>query len=152
MYWPPLSPLLILSLLLCFSGVAGLSYRLVRRKRRKMLGSLARQLDMHYSSNDVFQMAARVAPRLPMVGAANVRVFDLIYGSDQQGLHYVFSAEYTAGVVRAKSRRRCVVSVKEPRVSDGQPDWSSIKIAAEELPLEDQYRSLIHPQAIHHPP
>jgi hypothetical protein len=96
---------------------------------------------MHYTARDVFGLAPHIAHRLPVVGAADVRVSDLIYGSDQTGLQYIFCAEYTAGVIRSKSRRRCVVSVVEPK-STGQIDWTTLHIAAVELPLVDQYRSL----------
>lgn len=141
---PTLSPPLVLVAVICITAAAGLAWRIVRRRQRRVLAELAREWNMHYTARDVFGLARHIADRLPVVGAADVRVSDLIYGSDQKGLQYIFCAEYTAGVIRSKSRRRCVVSVLEPR-SSGQLDWATLRIAPADLPLVGQYRSLREP-------
>jgi hypothetical protein len=135
--------LLLLTALLITAIAAGINRGMTRRKRH-WLQELARESRMHYSARDVFGLARRVAPRLPVIGAADVRVCDLIYGSDPQSLRYVFSAEYTVGVVHSKSRQRCVVSVVEcKQTSDAK--WTSVQIAPSELPFPDQYRALLKP-------
>lgn len=136
----------------CITAAAGLTWRIVRRRQRQVLGDLAREWNMHYSSRDVFSLADRVAGRLPGVGAADVRVFDLIYGTGELGLQYIFCAEYTTGVVRSKSRRRNVVSVLEPKNTGGQVDWATLRIAPIDLPLVGQYRSLREPPVTQPPP
>lgn len=142
-----LSPPLILLALICVTSAAGLAWRIARRRQRTVLGSLARGWSMHYTSRDVFGLAPHVASRLPVVGAADVRVCDLIYGSDQVGLQYIFCADFTVGVIRSKSRKRCVVSVLEPKNGGGQIDWTTLRIAPADLPLVGQYRSLREPAA-----
>src|SRR4051812_8609671 len=96
---PRLTPLLLLGLLLGASGLAHLVSVLGRQRRRSQLRNLAREWRMQYSPGDVFQLAGRVAPELPVLGAADVRVHDVIYGSEPDGYRCIFSAEYTAGVV-----------------------------------------------------
>ncbi|HWP39762.1 MAG TPA: hypothetical protein VNL70_02465 [Tepidisphaeraceae bacterium] len=113
----------------------------LNRRRRRALSALARQWQMHYSPADVLNLAPRVAAHLPTVGAADVVVRDLIYGTDPACYRYIFSVEYTTGLVRAKSRRRCVVCATEPRVR-GEGAWTSFRIAPADLSLLEQYRSL----------
>jgi hypothetical protein len=140
-----LSPLLVLGILLAISLIAYAGSVIWRQRRRGQLARLAREWHMQYSPGDVFQLAGRVAPGLPVIGAADVRVHDVIYGSEPGGYRCIFSAEYTAGVVRSRSRRRCVVSILEPRTSgsdEGAHPWSMFKIALPDLPLLEQYRSL----------
>jgi hypothetical protein len=137
--------MLILLALVCLTAASGVVWRIIRRRRRQALGELAREWNMHYTARDVFGLAPHVATRLPIVGAADVRVSDLIYGSDQAGLQYIFCAQYTAGVIRSKSRRRCVVCVLEPKTGKGQIDWATLRVAPANLPLVAQYRSLREP-------
>jgi hypothetical protein len=136
------SPMLMLGFAFTLTAGAGVAARITRRRRRRALGILAREWGMHYSRNDVFDLAARVASRLPAPGAANVRVIDLIYGTEQAGYRYIFTAEYTVGVVRGKSRQRCVVSVLEPRGRTEEIVWTNFSIAPTDRPLIEQYRSL----------
>ena len=127
----------------CLAGtvalwLAQLSIRGIRRRR---LTSLARERRMHYVTDDRFDLAPRVAERLPLAGAADVRVVDLIYGTENGVRHYIFSAHYTRGVVRWKRRRHCVASLLETPNASGA-EWSKLAIAPADLPLLDQYAAL----------
>jgi hypothetical protein len=137
-----LPPLFVLGVLVCISLSALLIDRAIRRARRKALTALARSWQMHYTPRDIFQLAPRIAPLLPVPGAADVHVTDLIYGTEPAGHRYIFCAEYTVGVVRAKRRRRCVLSVLEPRHRTDGSEFSANRLAPEGLPLLEQYRSL----------
>jgi hypothetical protein len=135
-----LTPIQLLALVVGFTGIAHAINRVIARLRRRTLMVLAREWSMQYSPHDPFGLAPRVSARLPVPGAADVVVCDMIYGSDATFHHCVFSAEYTIGVVRSKSRRRSVVSMIEPR---GGPESAAIfHVAAGHLPLVEQYRSL----------
>ncbi len=92
---------------------------------------------MHYAPDDRFNLAPRVAARLPLVGAADVRIVDLIYGSEQGARRDVFCAHYTRGVVRWKRREKCVASL-----SESQEKWSDLIIAPAALSLVEQYRAV----------
>lgn len=139
---PLLWPTSLLFLMIALTGVAIVISTVSRRSRERRIRALAREWDMQYSRRDVFNLASRVASRLPVPGAADVRVRDLIYGVEHGGHRCIFSAEYTAGVVRSKTRRQCVLSVLEARGCSASEPWTSFQIAAEELPLDEQYRSL----------
>ena len=102
------------------------------------------QWGMHYNAGDQLRLATKVLPRLPVPGAANVRVMDLMYGSDRDRYRYVFSVEYTVGVVGPKRRVIRVASLSEPR-ERGNPGMVSLTLAPEDGSLLDQYRSLAPP-------
>jgi hypothetical protein len=112
------------------------------RQREQSLEELARQWQMHYSSRDVFNLAPRVASRLPVAGAADVRVCDLIYGNEAAGHRYIFVTQFTVGVVRSKSRRQVVATLLEPRDRNDATIWASLRFAPADLPLVEQYREL----------
>lgn len=141
---PWLTPLFLLGILLVISAAAHVGSVMWRQRRRSQLRRLAREWQMQYSPSDVFHLAGRVAPSLPVLGAADVRVHDVIYGSEPDGYRCIFSAEYTAGVVRSRSRRRCVVSILEPRNTPDEAgkEWSSLQVAPTDIRLIEQYRTL----------
>ena len=139
---PLVSPMLLLLIVLGITGAAWLAHRIARRRVQRSLEELARGWRMHYSPHDVFNLAPRIAPKLPTPGAADVRVHDLIYGSDPDAHRYIFCAEYTVGVVRARGRERRVVCILEPRGHSESVSWSSLQIAPEGLPLIEQYKAL----------
>src|SRR2546423_5407251 len=109
---------------------------------QRALRRLATEWRMHYSPGDRFRLADRVAERFPVTGAADVRVVDLIYGIEEAGYRYIFSCEFTSGVGKWKHRRRRVATFCEPKDRADAAGWSPLKLAAENLPLLDQYRSL----------
>ncbi|WP_428939755.1 hypothetical protein [Fontivita pretiosa] len=135
--WPSLLLLIVALLTLVALGAQAV----LDHRRRRALSALARQWQMHYSPTDVLNLAPRVAAHLPVVGAADVVVRDLIYGTEPSCYRYIFSVEYTTGVVRAKSRRRCVVCATEPRAR-GQSIWTSFRVARADRSLLEQYRCL----------
>lgn len=119
------------------------------RRRARALRTLASQWRMNYHPADQLRLAAKVLNRLPVPGAANVRVMDLIYGSDRDRYRYVFSIEYTVGVVGAKRRIVRVASFSEPRnrAADAATSTGSIILAPAEGPLVEQYRYFAPPAA-----
>src|SRR5262245_13019087 len=134
-----MSPM-ILFLALVAGTLATLVARLLTDKvHRRRLINLAREWQMHYAPDDRFDLAPRVAERLPTPGAADVCVVDLIYGTDHGVRRYIFCAHYTTGVVRRKHRGKCVASLCEAPNRDGG-NWSGLVIAPAELSMLDQYR------------
>ena len=61
------------------------------RRRGRALRAVASQWRMHYNAGDQLRLATKILPRLPIPGAANVSVMDLIYGSDRDRYRYVFT-------------------------------------------------------------
>lgn len=110
-----------------------------RNRRRRALQSLAREWRMHYSAHDRFELSNRLAGVFPLPGAAEVRAVDLIYGTEDEFYRFIFTAEYSAGVVRAKHRLRRVVTFREPKGRSSSAHWSRLILAPEELKPMEQY-------------
>jgi hypothetical protein len=137
-----MSPLLFLVLTLLITAAAVTLDFLSRRRLRCQLQALATELKMAYSHHDRFALADRVAEHFPIPGAAAVRVIDLLYSSDAGSYRYLFSAEYTCGVIRSKRRMLRAVTLREPKGRGDPSIWSNMQLAPEKLSLIDQYRHL----------
>jgi hypothetical protein len=101
---------------------------------------------MHFSAADRFRLAPRIAPRLPVPGAAAVRIVDLLYGIERENYRYVFAAEYTTGVLRTKTGIRRVATFCEPRDVSATPPASNayeLEFAPEGLGIIEQYKHLL---------
>jgi hypothetical protein len=129
-------PTLFLAILIAFTLLLLIAQLVLDRTRHRKLISLAREWRMHFAPDDRFNLAARVAEKLSLPGAADVRIADLIYGSEEGTRRYVFSAHYTRGVVRWKHREKCVASLRE-----NKDQWSPLNVAPGELSVVEQYRA-----------
>ena len=116
------------------------------RRRTRALRELATQWRMNYHPADQLRVTPRVLSHFPIPGAANVRVMDLIYGSDRDRYRYVFSVEFTVGLVGPKRRVVRVASLSEPRDRAGAGPVS-LNLAPAQGRLIDQYRYLAPPGA-----
>ena len=134
-------PLILLALLVAATVVARVVDGVARRRRAVAYGLLAVAHDMHYSPGDPLRLTPRVAAALPVPGAAAVRVIDLLYRTDDAGHHYVFTAEYTVGVVNVKRRVRRAAAFDEPRGTTVPP--AAVRLGPEHLELAGQYESLL---------
>jgi hypothetical protein len=142
-----MTPYQFLLLMLGATAAAVAAERLYRRRRRRALAALARQWNMHYSARDLFKLAEQVAPRLPAVGAGDVFVEDVIYGVEDDHHRYLFSVEYTLGLVHAKRRVVRAASFREPKAHRDPSRWTPLELAEQSLPLIEQYRTLRAPHA-----
>jgi hypothetical protein len=143
---PAMSPGLLL--LACVGAIA-LAVALdvaAHRRRTRALRALATAWRMNYHPADQLRVTPKVLPRFPVPGAANVRVMDLIYGSDPDRYRYVFSVEFTVGLVGATRRVVRVASLSEPR-DRGAAGGVFLNLAPAEGTLLDQYRYLAPPAA-----
>jgi hypothetical protein len=136
------SPWIYLLLVIAITAAAAAWNWLRGRQREHSLEELAKQWQMHYSPRDVFNLAPRIASRLPVPGAADVRVCDLIYGNEPAGHRYIFVAQFSVGVVKSKSRRQLVATLLEPRDRNDATIWASLRFASADLPLLEQYREM----------
>jgi hypothetical protein len=136
-----MSPLDFLALLLTLTLGAMIWQQLSVRKDRSALLELAREWGMHYSPGDRLNLAAGLAARLPVAGASNVRVSDLLYGLDEGYYRYVFRVDYTMGVVRSKHRYTSIAAYRDPRAAKAS-GAAPLKIAPGDLPIIEQYRFL----------
>ena len=132
-------------MLLAILTVATVTAAVVESVRGRRSAAAYRRLavahGMHYSPGDPLRLTPRVAAALPVPGAAAVRVIDLLYRTDEAGHHYVFTAEYTVGVVNVKRRVRRAAAFDEGRGSGRAP--LAVRLGAEQMPLVEQYERLL---------
>jgi hypothetical protein len=95
---------------------------------------------MNYSPRDQLKLGSRIASQFPVPGAANLRVTDLIYGTERARHRYVFTAEFTVGVVHRK--RRIVRAAAFVEAREASEDAGELTLAPADLPLAEQYRRL----------
>lgn len=134
-----MSPTAFLILVLGVTIGAWLVNRLVRARRRYRLRAVALRWQMHYSPHDRFRLAPRIAEHFPVCGAADLLASDVIYGL-RDGRHcYVFTADYTEGVVRTKRRRRRVIRYVEPLDPSQASSTAELAMAPTDLRWDQQY-------------
>lgn len=136
-----MNPVIFLAIALGLTVVATATQWGAHAYRTRGLRRLARQNEMHFCYNDRFRFAPMVAEAFPIAGAADVRVLDMLYGSRDDLHRYVFTVEFTRGVVRTKSRRRRVAAFVEPRRAARHRPLD-LRLADEKLSILDQYGAL----------
>src|SRR4051812_31737083 len=105
------------------TAAASIADALARHRRARRLSALAVAWGVRFTPDDRFRLTPRVAGQFPTPGAADVVVRDVVYGQEAGGtVRYVFTIEYTVGVVRTKRRRSAVGMVVDsatPGAADG---------------------------------
>lgn len=135
-------PVMFLGMMIAVTAVAAATEIVVRNRRRRKLSRLANQWDMHYAPGDLLHLAAKVAQNFPIPGAANLRVTDLIYGLEQSNYRYIFTAQYTLGVLRTKKRYARAASWTEPRERAPAHNPAAVILAPDDLEIYQQYEHL----------
>jgi hypothetical protein len=138
-----LTPFQFLGLLLMLTAGAGVVRMARRRRHLTQLRELADRWKMHFSVADRFRLAGKIAPRLPLPGAASVRVVDLLYGIEGENYRYVFVTEYTSGVLRTKTGIRRVATFCEPRDPSTLGSPCELQFAPDGLTIFAQYNHLL---------
>ena len=135
------SPSIFFLSLLTLTALVWILHRAMRHAHKKQLRALAGAWGMQYAQADLFNLASRVAANFPIVGVADLVVRDMIYATQGDRHRYLFTAEYTIGVISSQRREIRAVTFCDPRESGGQCATPLI-LAPEELPLIDQYKQL----------
>jgi hypothetical protein len=132
-----MDPLYFLWLILALSAAAVATQMLMELRRARELRRLAAQWQMQFFPDDRFRLALRIAPRLPAIGAADVRARNLMYRGEDGRRHYLFTVEYGTGALGGQRRRRCVAALDEAAAGEG-----TLRIAPADLAVIEQYRRL----------
>jgi hypothetical protein len=148
-----MSPFEKLALTCGFIAAAFAVELIARRRWRRALRRLAAEWKMNFGAVDTLKLTERVARHFPVPGAARLHVTNVIYGadkSDPERYRYVFTAEFTLGVVRTKRRLVRVGSFAEPKARDraaGRAHHATapVVLAPGNLSLLAQYRHLAPP-------
>jgi hypothetical protein len=107
-------PQLYLILVLAILTIVVTNAALRSYLQRKHLRALARKWNMHYSPGDRLRLARRAARHFPIPGAASIRVRNLIFRTEESRHQYLFTIDYTVGVIRGKVGRSSVAGFEEP--------------------------------------
>src|SRR6185295_436573 len=94
-----LSPSLFFLSLLSVTALVWILHRVMRHAHKKQLRALAGEWGMQYAQADLFKISARVAADFPITGVADLVIRDMIYATQGDGHRYIFTAEYTLGVI-----------------------------------------------------
>jgi hypothetical protein len=133
-------PILLLCFLMGVTAAASIADALARHGRARRLSALAVAWRVRFTTEDRFQLTPRVAAQFPTPGAADVVVRDVVYGQEAGGtVRYLFTIEYTVGVVRTKRRRSAVGMLVDSATpaAEGQ-----LALAPAELPTIRRYEWL----------
>ena len=132
-------PLTFLSSVLAVTLAGFVGSMVQRHWATERFRRLAAGHQMQYAEQDLFQITPRVVERFPIPGVSDIRVSDVIYRRDGERYRYLFTIEYTLGVVRTKRRVRRAATFCEPRDRGSVSGWSKLELAPAELCLSDQY-------------
>ena len=133
---------LVLLVIVCGVTVgAWVASEIARGIHRVRLRRLALKWRMGYAQEDLFNLAARILPQFPIPAAGDLRIIDLLHHSEGRCHRYLFTAEYTCGVISGHRRERRVLTFCEPRDhARGCP--APLVAAPEHLTILDQYAHL----------
>jgi hypothetical protein len=137
-----MNPGVLLSVTAVLTCGAAITQRWADRRRRRILRALAVSWGMNFNPGDQLRLAARVAQYLPICGAASVSVGNVIYGIDGEFYRYIFTAEYTLGVLRTKKRHLRAASFAEPRDRRHAGEPEPVRLGTESRSIFEQYGEL----------
>src|SRR5438045_3719783 len=135
------SPALFFFGLLGVTAAVWIIHRILRHGHKERLKQLASGWGMRYAQADPFNLASRVAGEFPIPGVADLRIRDMIYATQGDRHRYVFTAEYTMGVVDRHRREARAVTFCDPKEANGQCATPLI-LGPAELGLIEPYRHL----------
>src|SRR4051812_29894497 len=99
-----LTPAHALGVVAGISAVAYAAEWMLRGRSCKELRRLSGEWGMNFGPRDTLLLTPKVATHFPVPGAAHIRVTNVVYGLVDQEWRYVFTVEYTVGVVEQKHR------------------------------------------------
>jgi hypothetical protein len=132
-------PLSFLAAMMALTAAAWAVNALLRARRAAVLGRLAGVWQLRYASRDPFNLAIKIGERFPVPGAADLRVVDLLYGSEPGRHRYLATVQFTQGVVHGKRRLWRVATFSESHDAGHGEGVSPLQLAPVDLPWKEQY-------------
>ena len=137
-----MSPIVLLTMVVGVTAAVWAVDGVLRHRRKSALRRLAGEWHMGYAERDLFNLGGRIVGEFPVPAAGALRVVDVIYGSQQDRHRYLFTAQYTRGVVGGRRREQWVMTFCEPQDAAQGQCCSPLIAAPEQLSILDQYRHL----------
>ncbi len=138
-----MTPAFFLSLMAGLTALVMGVHALRRRSRKSALRLLAQQHQMRFAQRDLFRLARRFEQQLPIAGAFDLRVADLIYGRRDARHLCVFTVEYTLADAIHGRRRAGVFCLSETSEHASMTSIAGLITADAELPIAAQYGQLL---------
>jgi hypothetical protein len=110
--------ILLLAILLVVVLAGGGSEFRCRRRLRACAG----RWNMHFAPGDRLRLARRIVGQFPVPGAASISVRDLLYRTADNRHQYLFTVDYTVGVIRGKVGLSRVAGFSEPVSRGGREE------------------------------
>src|SRR4029434_5757501 len=107
--------LIFFAVMVGLTGATWLFQRARQRQQKRELKDLAAEWGVRFTPGDPFHLAERLVRDFPIPGAADLRVLDVIYATQGDRHRYVFTVEYTRGVVEHHRREARAMTFCEPR-------------------------------------
>jgi hypothetical protein len=136
-----ITPGLLLATLLVITLIVVIVEGARHARQAERVRKLARQWGMNFGRRDTLRLTARVARAFPIPGASALRILHVVYGAQGDRYRYIFTAQYTVGVIGAKSRQSRVATLSEPRDRRRQED-ALLEMTESDAPLLEQYEVL----------
>lgn len=136
-----MAPLELLILVIAITIAASAGQYVMRYPHLTRLRALARRWRMNFVAFDRFRIGERLRETFPVPGAADLQVVDVMYGLDEDRHRYIFTVQYTVGVLRGKRRTWRVAAVLEPRAT-GTPRPAQVLVADPGTDVMQQYKRM----------
>ncbi len=113
------TPQAFLAVVVSVSVVAAIGWASVNLHRGRGISAVAQDFDLQYTVLDRFDLSRRVAPLVPVIGAADVHAQHVCYGlrslgSDQgEQRVYIMTVAYTIGTLTRPLHRSGVIAARE---------------------------------------
>jgi hypothetical protein len=131
---------LLFALVILSFGAAAV-FRMGEQRRHCALRKLAASWQMHFVHVDRLGLGDRVARVFPLPGAADMRVLDICFRTEA-GLHkYLFTVEYSVGVLQSKRRDSRAAATTEP-VHGNATMGMELLLADPDISIAEQYAAL----------
>lgn len=136
-----MQPFDFLYLLLAFSAAAAAMKWFLSRLQARRLRRLAHQWNMHFVPDDRFKIAQQVCRQIPLVGATDLRIRNLMFRTDAGCRDYLFTCDFVSGVLFSQRRRRLVAALHEPDAAV-PAQFHAAQFAPQNVGVLEQYRRL----------
>jgi hypothetical protein len=113
------TPQVFLGLIALLSVGSAVVWGMIKLAQGRGIAAVARQFDLRYTVLDRFDLSRRVAPLVPVIGAADVHAQHVCYGlrplgPDQSEQRvYVITVAYTIGTLSRPLQRSGVIAARE---------------------------------------
>lgn len=136
---PEISPTLLLIASLAITATALAAALIELQIRRGRLRRLAREAGCEFQAAAEPALIRAILPHLPALGAADVRLIDLVSCPSADATWTIGRVDYSLGAVRHRRDNTRIIAIRQ----SGHGEISKVEYAPGDLPRLEQYRQLL---------